>query len=69
MLDGLRSEYSIAELCRRAGIAESLYYAWSKEFLEAGSFDIMDRVYIDFARRDRFNLANAFFVFRQRANT
>ena len=33
---GLRGEYSIAELCRREGIAESLYYAWSKEFLEAG---------------------------------
>jgi transposase len=35
-LDGLRGEYSIAELCRREGIAESLYYSWSKEFLEAG---------------------------------
>ena len=36
MLDGLRGEFSIAELCRREGIAESLYYGWSKEFLEAG---------------------------------
>src|SRR5436190_6693373 len=36
MLDGLRGEYSIAELCRREGIVESLYYSWSKEFLEAG---------------------------------
>ena len=27
---------SIAELCRREGIAEGLYYSWSKEFLEAG---------------------------------
>lgn len=36
VLDGLRGESSIAELCRREGIAESLYYAWSKEFLEAG---------------------------------
>ena len=36
VLDGLRGETSIAELCRREGIAESLYYAWSKEFLEAG---------------------------------
>jgi transposase len=34
--DGLRGEHSIAELCRREGIAESLYYTWSKEFLEAG---------------------------------
>ena len=36
VLDGLRGEQSIAELCRREGIAESLYYSWSKEFLEAG---------------------------------
>lgn len=36
VLAGLRGEYSIAELCRREGIAESLYYSWSKEFLEAG---------------------------------
>lgn len=36
VLEGLRGECSIAELCRREGIAESLYYSWSKEFLEAG---------------------------------
>jgi len=36
VLDGLRGEESIAALCRREGIAESLYYSWSKEFLEAG---------------------------------
>jgi transposase len=36
VLAGLRGEHSIAELCRREGLAESLYYAWSKEFLEAG---------------------------------
>jgi transposase len=36
VLDGLRGEESIAELCRREGIATSLYYSWSKEFLEAG---------------------------------
>jgi transposase len=36
VLDGLRGESSISELCRREGIAESLYYNWSKEFLEAG---------------------------------
>src|SRR4029453_5352147 len=36
VLEGLRGEESIAALCRRAGIAESLYYNWSKEFLEAG---------------------------------
>ena len=36
VLDGLRGKSSIAELCRGEGIAESLYYTWSKEFLEAG---------------------------------
>ena len=36
VLDGLHGEESIAELCRREGIVESLYYNWSKEFLEAG---------------------------------
>jgi transposase len=36
VLEGLRGEESIAGLCRREGIAESLYYTWSKEFLEAG---------------------------------
>ena len=36
VLDGLRGEATIAELCRREGIAKSLYYSWSKEFLEAG---------------------------------
>ena len=33
---GLRGEDSIAELCRREGISQNLYYRWSKEFLEAG---------------------------------
>ena len=36
VLEGLRGEDSIAALCRREGISESLYYAWSKESLEAG---------------------------------
>ncbi len=36
VLEELRGEDSIAELCRREGIAQSLYYSWSKEFLEAG---------------------------------
>jgi transposase len=36
VLEGLRGEDSIAELCRREGIAPNLYYNWSKEFLEAG---------------------------------
>jgi len=36
VLDGLRGEESIAALCRREGIAESLYYNWAKGFREAG---------------------------------
>ena len=36
VLQGLRGEESIAELCRREGIASSMYYGWSKDFLEAG---------------------------------
>src|SRR3954462_3045527 len=36
VLEGLRGGESIAELCRREGIASSMYYGWSKEFLEAG---------------------------------
>ena len=36
VLDGLRGEDSIAELCRREGIVQSLYYKWSKDFMDAG---------------------------------
>lgn len=36
VIDGLRGESSIAELCRREGINANLYYNWSKDFLEAG---------------------------------
>ena len=36
MLEGLRGEESIAELCRREQINQNLYYRWSREFLEAG---------------------------------
>ena len=36
VLEGLRGEDSIAELCRREGVAQNLYYRWSKDFLEAG---------------------------------
>ena len=42
VLDGLRGEESIAELCRHEGIAQSLYYSWSKEFLEAGKKRLAD---------------------------
>ena len=36
MLDGLRGEDSIAELCRREGISQGVYYKWSKDCMEAG---------------------------------
>jgi transposase len=36
VLEGVRGEESTAELCRREGIASSMYYGWSKEFLDAG---------------------------------
>ena len=36
VLEGLWGEQSVAELCRREGLAPNLYYRWSKEFLEAG---------------------------------
>ena len=36
VLDGLRGESSVAELCRQEGINPNLYYRWSKDFLEAG---------------------------------
>ena len=36
VVNGLRGEETIAELCRREGIAQSIYYKWSKEFMEAG---------------------------------
>jgi transposase len=36
VMEGLKGEDTIAELCRREGISQSLYYSWSKQFLEAG---------------------------------
>jgi transposase len=36
VLEGLRGEISVAELCRREGISPTVYYRWSKDFLEAG---------------------------------
>ena len=42
VLTGLRGEDSIAELCRREGIVQNLYYRWSKEFLGAGKKRLAD---------------------------
>lgn len=36
VIEGLRGEMTVAELCRKEGLAQSMYYKWSKEFLEAG---------------------------------
>ena len=36
VMEGIRGEHSIAELCRRYGISDSTYYKWNKEFIEAG---------------------------------
>src|SRR5262249_52673706 len=43
VLEGLRGEDSIAELCRREGIVRNLYYRWSKDFLEAGKRELAVR--------------------------
>ena len=44
VLDGLRGEETVAELCRREGISQSVYYRWSKEFLEAGKQRLVGNV-------------------------
>ncbi len=44
VLDGLRGEDSIAELCRREGISQGIYYKWSKDFMEAGKKRLADDI-------------------------
>ena len=56
VLEGLRGEENIATLCRREGIADSLYYSWPKEFLEAGK----KRLAGDTARQATSNEVNSF---------
>lgn len=36
VIEGIRGEYTIAELCRKEGITDSTYYKWTKDFMEAG---------------------------------
>lgn len=36
VIEGIRGEYTVAELCRKEGITESTYYKWTKDFMEAG---------------------------------
>ena len=43
VLEGLRGEISVSHLCRREGISPSLYYQWSKAFLEAGKNGLNSR--------------------------
>ena len=45
VLEGLRGQASISEICRREGIASSVYYKWSKAFLEAGKNVGLGRAY------------------------
>ena len=63
VLEGLRGEETIAELCRREGISPNLYYNWSKEFLEAGKRRLMgntkrqaDSTEVDNLRRENGQL-------------
>ena len=44
MLDGLRGEENVAELCCIEGIAQGLYYKWSKDFLEAGKKQLAEDI-------------------------
>ncbi|MGY3134077.1 hypothetical protein ACVWZM_004759 [Bradyrhizobium sp. USDA 4501] len=53
VLEGLRSEENISELCRREGIAASMYYGWSKEFLEAGKRRLVGGTSCDLRRGGR----------------
>lgn len=46
VLDGLRGDDSIAELCRREGIDQGLYYKWSKDFMEAGRKRLVERSHL-----------------------
>lgn len=68
VLEGVRGEESIAELCRREGIASSMYYGWSKEFLDAGKRE-SETCYLDYSAvrsrssRWRFLYGNVVFTF------
>ena len=58
VLDGLRGEDSIAELCRREGIAQSLYYKWSKDFMEAGKKRVCGELVLKPRQADGIGLGN-----------
>ena len=52
VLEGLRGETSIAELCRREGLHPNLYYKWSKEFIEAGKQRLVGDIHREADRRE-----------------
>lgn len=56
VLEGLRGEQSISEICRREGIAASIYYKWSKAFLEAGKNSLTRDTLRDTTREEVRNL-------------
>ena len=58
VIDGLRGESSIAELCRREGINANLYYNWSKDFLEAGKSRLAGNLKREATTSEVHNLKN-----------
>lgn len=60
VLEGLRGEVSISEICRREGIAASVYYKWSKSFLQAGKNGLTRAILRDASRDEvkRLKLEN-----------
>jgi transposase len=58
VLEGLRGEISIAELCRKEGIHANLYYNWSKDFLEAGKCRLAGDIKREATTREVHELKN-----------
>lgn len=56
VLEGLRGEGTIKELCRREGISESIYYSWSKTFMEAGKSRLAGDTQREASREDVVDL-------------
>ena len=56
VLEGLRSQIAISELCRREGILASIYYKWSKSFLQSGKNGLTRAVLRDATNRARFQV-------------
>ena len=56
VLEGLRAETPISDICRREGIAASVYYKWSKSFLEAGKNGLTKAILRDATSNEVRNL-------------